>query len=175
MWQETTPQERPGPEDETSRLSRDRKPQTKGLQASRLTGLAPFDSPSFHSGSLRAGSGAHGFAPVGLDSAIDTGVATACALPGIRLAAQDGADVQFFELRFADGAGRVDHEVDGFGGFGKCDDLAQARRAGEDHDDAIKPEGNATMGRRAVLQSFEEESEALFRFFVGHAEGAEDL
>ena len=74
-----------------------------------------------------------------------------------------------------DGGGGVDHEVDGAGGFGKGDDLAEAGGAGEDHDDAIEAEGDAAVGWGAVLEGVEEEAEALLRFLVRHAERAEDF
>ena len=83
--------------------------------------------------------------------------------------------MQLAQLGFADRGGRVDHEVDGFGGLGEGDDFAEAGSAGEDHDQAVEAEGDAAVGRSAVLQGFEEEAEALLCLFVGHAEGAEDV
>ncbi len=75
----------------------------------------------------------------------------------------------------ADRGGGVDHEVDGLGGLGEGDDFAEAGCAGEDHDDAVEAEGDAAVRGRAVLEGVEEEAEAGLGFFVGHAEGAEDL
>ena len=71
--------------------------------------------------------------------------------------------------------GGVDHEVDGAGGLGEGDDLAQAGGAGQDHDDAVEAEGDAAVRRRAVLQGVEEEAETFVGLFVRHAERAEDL
>ncbi len=85
------------------------------------------------------------------------------------------AEVEFAELEVADGGGGVDHEVDGLGGLGEGDDFAEGGCAGEDHDDAVEAEGDAAVGRGAVLEGVEEEAEAGLGFLVRHAEGAEDL
>ena len=83
--------------------------------------------------------------------------------------------MEFPELGFADRAGCVDHEVDGLGGLGEGDDFAEGGGAGEDHDDAVEAEGDATVGWGAVLEGVQEEAEAGLGFLVGHAEGAEDF
>ena len=65
------------------------------------------------------------------------------------------------ELLIAYGGGGVYHQIDGFGGFGEGYDFAEAACAGEDHDDAVEAEGDAAVRGRAVLESVEEEAEAL--------------
>ncbi len=94
---------------------------------------------------------------------------------GYALSTSDDLQAEVAELGVADRCGGVDHEVDGFGGLGKGDDLAQAGGAGEDHDDAVQAEGDAAVRGGAVFEGVEEEAEALVGFGVGHAEGVEDL
>ena len=54
------------------------------------------------------------------------------------------------------------------------DDLAERRLPGQDHDHAVEAEGDAAVGRRAVLEGLEEEAEALPRLLVGEGEQLED-
>ena len=78
-------------------------------------------------------------------------------------------------MAVGDGGGGVDHEVDGLGGFWEGDDFAEAGCAGEEHDDAVEAEGDAAVGRGAVLEGVKEEAETGLGFFVGDAERLEDL
>jgi subtilase family serine protease len=94
---------------------------------------------------------------------------------GTSTAPERHANVQFLQLLVGDGGGGFGHEVDGLGGFGEGDDLAQAGCAGQQHDDAVQAEGNAAVGRGAVFESFEEEAEAGAGLFVADAERLEDL
>lgn len=63
----------------------------------------------------------------------------------------------------------VDHQVDGFCGFGEGDDFAEAAGSSENHDYAVEAERDASVGRRSILECVKEESEARPGFFVGHA------
>ena len=94
---------------------------------------------------------------------------------GERSAPGDGLEAKLAELLVADGGRCVDHEVDGFGGFGEGDDFAEGLGSGEDHDDAVEAEGDAAVRRCAVLERVEEEAEAGLGFFVRHTQRAEDL
>ena len=83
--------------------------------------------------------------------------------------------MQLSQLLLGDRGRRVGHQVDGFGGLGEGDDLAQTGRSGQQHDDAVEAEGDAAVGRRAVLQSVEEEAEAGASFLVADAKRLEYL
>src|SRR6185503_14367446 len=59
-------------------------------------------------------------------------------------------------------------------GLRKGDDLAEGRLAGEQGDEALDPEREASVRRRAHLERLEEPAELRLRFLVGHPHGAED-
>src|SRR5262249_42349182 len=84
-------------------------------------------------------------------------------------------DPQLRQLRLADGCRRVHHQVDGLGGLGERDDLAQALGAGQEHGNAVQAQSDASMWRRAVLQRLQEEAEARPGFFFTHAQSVKDL
>src|SRR6266404_962983 len=84
-------------------------------------------------------------------------------------------DPQITQLEVGHRGGCIHHEVLGCGSFWERDHLAQALGAGEDHDDAVQSQGDTAVGRSAVLEGFEEESEARLGLLFGHAEGVKDF
>src|SRR5215469_211806 len=82
-------------------------------------------------------------------------------------------DAEVIELVAVDFGRRVGHEVLGGGGFGEGDDFADRFFAGEKHDDAVDPKGDATVRRRAVGQRIEEKTEAAAELLFGEAESLE--
>ena len=78
------------------------------------------------------------------------------------------------ELARQDVGGRFGHQADARGRLRKRDDVAQRGRAGRDGADAVEAEGDAAVRRRAVLERFEEEPEALAPLLRRNAEHAED-
>ena len=81
-------------------------------------------------------------------------------------ALQRHPDMQFLQLLLGHRRRRVGHQVDGLGGLGEGNHLAQAGRAGQQHHNAVQAQRNAAVRRRAVLQRVQEEAEARARLFV---------
>src|SRR5439155_18431208 len=74
--------------------------------------------------------------------------------------------VQLPELLRIDRRRGSGHQVQRIGGLRKRDDVADRRFTGQDGHDAIDPERNPAVRRRAVLQRFEEEAESQLRLLV---------
>ena len=70
--------------------------------------------------------------------------------------------------------GRLRHQVGSGRRLRKRDDVAQRRRARGDRADAVEPQGDAAVRRRAVPERVEEESEALAPLLGRDPEHAED-
>src|SRR5215831_20662025 len=70
---------------------------------------------------------------------------------------------------------RIHHQIHRARGLRERNHFAQTLRTRKNHHDAVKPKRNPSMRRRAILQRFEEESEALLRLFIGHAQRLENL
>src|SRR5260370_16956392 len=83
--------------------------------------------------------------------------------------------MQLPQLLLTHRSGRVDHQVDGFGGLGEGDYLAEARRTSQDHHDAVEAERDAAVRWGAVFEGIEEEPEPLLRLRIRHAQRPEDL
>src|SRR3569833_1146548 len=69
-------------------------------------------------------------------------------------------DSQVFQLCLADRCGRVHHQIHGPRCLGERNHFPQTVGSRQDYHNAIKSQGNAAEGRRAVLQGFKEETEA---------------
>src|SRR5580765_6758238 len=82
--------------------------------------------------------------------------------------------MELAQLLRVHGRRRTGHQIDGAGGLREGDYLANRRLAGQDRDDTVEPERDAAVRRRAVLERFEEESEAEPGLLLGDAEAAED-
>src|SRR5678816_2446528 len=85
------------------------------------------------------------------------------------------SDAQFSQLAFCDRSRGFYHQVLGGGSFGEGDYFSEAFCTCENHDDAVEAECDSSVWRCAVLECFEEESEAGTRFLFGHAEGMENF
>ena len=92
-----------------------------------------------------------------------------------RLRSGKRLEVQFFHLPRIDRRWRIGHQVDRGGGLRERNDVANRRLAGQQRDDAIEPERDAAMRRRAELERVDEEAETQLRLLVGDAEQAEEL
>ncbi len=68
---------------------------------------------------------------------------------------------------------RLAHHIDRTGGFGESNDFPDARLACHQRVNAIVPERDTTVRRRAIFQGFEEESESFARLFFGEAQHLE--
>src|SRR5581483_962276 len=84
-------------------------------------------------------------------------------------------DSQLLQLRVADRSWRVHHQVDCAGSFWEGNDFAEAVGSCQDHHDTVEAEGYASVGRRAILESFQEEAEAGAGLVFGHAQRMENL
>ena len=56
-------------------------------------------------------------------------------------------NMQLAQLLFIHFARRLGHEAGGALGFRECDHVTDRRGAGHQHDQAVEPEGEATVGR----------------------------
>ena len=70
--------------------------------------------------------------------------------------------MELLQLASIDRRRRAGHEVDGLCGFRERDDFADRRLTAEHGNDAVEAEGDAAVGRGAVLQRVEKESEPAF-------------
>ena len=84
-------------------------------------------------------------------------------------------DAQLFERLVGDGGRGVAHQVGAARGLGERDHFADGSLARQDHHQAVEPERDAAVRRRAVFQRVQQEAEAAARFFVAEAERGEDL
>src|SRR5579871_5529790 len=84
-------------------------------------------------------------------------------------------DAEFAQLALRDGRGRVAHQVGAARRFGERNYVADRRLTRQNHHQAIEPEGDSTMWRRAIFQSVEQEEETAPSLFIRHAERGEDL
>ena len=66
------------------------------------------------------------------------------------------------ELALVHCRGRVQHEILGPLGLGKRDDVANILGIGQQHHEAVDPRGNPSMGRRPIVEGFEQMAEAAF-------------
>lgn len=79
----------------------------------------------------------------------------------------DGLDVEFFELGVGHGSGAIAHEASAVLGFGERNDLAQGIGPGQQHGEPVEPKSDASVRRRAVAESFQQEAEFRADFFFG--------
>src|SRR5579864_7875742 len=82
---------------------------------------------------------------------------------------------QLPQLALAHRRWRIAHKIDRAGRLGERNYFAQALCSGENHDNAIQSQRDASMRRRAVLQCFQEKTEAGLGFFIAHAERLENF
>jgi len=68
--------------------------------------------------------------------------------------------VEVAELAVGGFSGGVGHEVLALLGFGEGDDVADAWFLGKNADEAVEAEGDASVGRGTVFESFEHVAEA---------------
>src|ERR1700723_531633 len=83
-------------------------------------------------------------------------------------------DPQLAQLLLAHRRGCVHHQIHRSRGFGEGNYFAQTFRTRQNHHDAIEAQRDSSVRRRAVFQCFQKESEARPRFFLRHAQCAED-
>src|SRR6185312_16068791 len=86
-----------------------------------------------------------------------------------------GLDPELTELAPVDRGGRPRERVAARSGLRERDDVADRLAAGEDGHQAVEPERDPAVRRRAVLQRLEQEAEAPIGLLLGHAESLEDL
>src|SRR5690349_17036145 len=84
-------------------------------------------------------------------------------------------DAELAKLAVGDRRWGVAHQVGAARGLGERDHIANRRLAGQEHHQAVQAEGDAAVGRGAVLQRVEQETEAAARFVVAETERREDL
>ena len=84
------------------------------------------------------------------------------------------ADVEVAELPGVDGAGGAGHEIGAARRLGEGDAVADVGQSRVEHHQAIQAEGDAAVGRGAVAEGSEEESEFLIGLRGGQAQEAED-
>src|SRR5262245_31000690 len=82
--------------------------------------------------------------------------------------------VQLAELLRIDRRRGPGHQVHGLDGLRKGDDLADRLFSRQDGDDAVQPERDPPVRRRAVFERLEEESEPELRLLLRHPEQLED-
>ncbi len=97
-------------------------------------------------------------------------VASPSALGGWR----QHADAEQVELRLGDRQGRVRHRVGAGLGLRERDHLADVLLAGEDRDQAVDPDGESAVRRRAEFERVEEETELAIGLLLVDAEQRED-
>ena len=85
------------------------------------------------------------------------------------------SDVQFPELEFGHLGGGIRHQAHRLLGFGKSDHLAEGIGPGKNHHQAVKPEGQASVGRGPVLQGLQQKPEFFLRRFRADAQQLEHL
>lgn len=76
-------------------------------------------------------------------------------------------DVEVTELAVSRFTGGLGHEVLAFLGFGEGDDVADAVFFGENTDEAVEAEGDASVGRGTVFEGFEHVAKAGFHHIFG--------
>src|SRR5207237_7777963 len=84
-------------------------------------------------------------------------------------------DVQVFELLRVDWRGGFGHEALGLLRFGEGDHVADRVGPAEEHDKAVQTKGDPAMGRRPVLQRFQEETKLCRRFLLADPKKVEEL
>src|SRR3990167_7239726 len=70
-------------------------------------------------------------------------------------------NAQLSQLLGIDAAGSAGHQVGGPLRLGEGDAIADAVQSGEEHHQAVDPQGDAAVRRGAVLQGLQEEAEPL--------------
>src|SRR4051812_45560064 len=84
-------------------------------------------------------------------------------------------DMQLPQLLFVHGAGGLREQVLGALRLREGDHVAQALGAGHQHHEAVQPDGDAAVRRRAVLQRVQQETELELRFLRADLQRAEHL
>src|SRR2546426_10272687 len=85
------------------------------------------------------------------------------------------ADVQLAQLLLVHRRRSVREQILRALRLGKSDDVADRLGTGHHGDDAVQPEGDSAVRRRAVLQSFEQKPELVLRFIRPDRQRAEHL
>src|SRR5579883_337713 len=91
------------------------------------------------------------------------------------LFARSHLQMEFFQLFFVDGRGRVHEQVNGGLRLGEGDDFANILLVGQQHDQAVDAQGNAAVWGRAVLEGFEHVTELLPDLLIAHVHKREDF
>src|SRR6266850_5571469 len=84
------------------------------------------------------------------------------------------AELQLFEILGIDGRGRAVHEGCGARRLGKRDRVANGFASVEEDDQAVQPQRDSAVRRRAVFERLQQESELLLRLFGLHPDRAHD-
>src|SRR5262249_27813919 len=84
-----------------------------------------------------------------------------------------GVDAGFAALGGGDGGGGAREGVETGGRLGEGDHVADAGRAGQQHDHPVPAEGDAAVRRRAVLERVEQEAELGAGLLGGQADHVE--
>src|SRR5689334_13904197 len=98
---------------------------------------------------------------------------TAGRIPMRRGSAID-ADLELLQVRWIDGRGSAVHERRGARGLGERDGVPDGIAAVEEDDQAIEPQRDAAVRRRAVFEGLEQEPELGVRLLGLHADRAHD-
>ncbi len=93
----------------------------------------------------------------------------------LSLLRQSDADIRLANLFIVDRRRCAAHEVGAALGFGEGDDVADVGDAAEDHDEAVEADGDAAVGRSAVLEGIQEEAELGFLGGFVDAQEGEDF
>src|SRR5579862_5414342 len=80
---------------------------------------------------------------------------------------------EVIQLIRVDSRRRFAHHIDGAGGFGEGDYLADATLAGHQGVDAVVAEGDAAVRRSAIFQGIEEKTKAFAYLFCAQAQNLE--
>ena len=85
------------------------------------------------------------------------------------------ADVELTELLFINHAGSLAHDICSALVLRESNDIADRFPLGHQHHQTVKAEGQAAMGRRAILESVHHEAKLGVSLFLGQAQSLEDL
>ena len=84
-------------------------------------------------------------------------------------------DAEDVKLGLVNHIGRFAHQIERAVCCRERDDIADVVGAGQHHDQTLKADADAAMGRCAVAEGIQEEAESLLRLFHGQADCLEDL
>src|SRR5215472_4918728 len=115
------------------------------------------------------------FADEGLKTKQRTGATASGRLSGNPWLGGFHRNPKLLQLSLADRGGSIHHKVDRAGGFGKWYNLAQVIGSRQDHYNPVQPQRDASVGRCAVFERFEKESEPRPCLCFGHAQSLENI